>query len=107
MSHGIIIYKTTDGTKLLDSSKSIARIAGWHDVNPAPVGAFKYTWNHSNLLKYGDLFVWMNPNFWFNQDGWMDLRIESGNIILEGNAKRIDSSWDPETYMRVLYGVKA
>ncbi|EMD0828656.1 hypothetical protein VP018_000410 [Morganella morganii] len=106
MAHGIIIFKS-DGTKLLDSSKRIARIVGWHDVNPVPVGTFRYTWNHTDLLSYGDLFVWTNPNFWFNQDGWVDLRINGGVIILEGNLKRIDSIWDNETYMRVLYGVKA
>lgn len=106
MTHGIVIFKS-DGTKLLDSSKRIGRIVGTHDITPMPTGAFKRTWNHADLLKYGDIFIWMNPNFWFNQDGWVDVRVESGIIICEGNIKRIDNSWDPETYMRILYGVKA
>ena len=84
MAHGIIVYDDR-GNKILDSGKRLGRFVGWHDINPAPVGQFKYSWDHRNLLPMGEIFVWVNPSFWFNHNGWCDCRVENGVIIFEGN----------------------
>lgn len=52
MAHGIIVYDDR-GNKILDSGKRLGRFVGWHDINPAPVGQFKYSWDHRNLLPMG------------------------------------------------------
>lgn len=106
MAHGIIVYDE-HGNKILDSGKRLGRFVGWHDVNPAPVGQFKYNWDHRNLLPMGEIFVWVNPSFWFNHNGWCDCRVENGVIVFEGNLKRNDEQRARETYMRILYGVKS
>lgn len=106
MAHGIIIFDDS-GRKILDSSMSVARLVGWHDIDPPPVGSFKYSWNHSNLLQYGELFAWVNPNFRFNHNGYANVNINNGILVFEGNLSRFDNNEIADTFMRILYGVKS
>lgn len=105
MAMGLQTFNAS-GKKWLDTSDSIGRFVGVHRISPVKLGKQKYTWAHSNLAPYGQLFVWMNPDFAYIMEGDVKLTITNGTIVLETDLYSRSVGFDPNKHeLCVYYGV--
>lgn len=95
-----------NGKKWLDTADSVGRFVGLHRISPVKLGKQKYTWAHADLLQYGQLFVWMNPDFAYIIEGDLKLTVTNGTIVLETALGSRWANFDPNKHeICVYYGV--
>lgn len=107
MSYGLSI-RNDKGKEILGINDRIGRVVGFHEISPIPMRQnVTKVYDHSNLLSYGDVFCWMNPDFYFDLIGDCNLIISNGVITLKFKVEpRFNEIADKDRVMRIYYGVK-
>ncbi|EOG1665946.1 hypothetical protein ACK3PU_003054, partial [Proteus mirabilis] len=106
-NYGMVIKSKKYGINLLNTSDRVGRIVGWHDITPIPLMTKKtFSYDHSDLNKYGEVFAWFGTSFMRGLAGDVILNINNGVIILElDNVYRNGLIDIYDDIIRLYYGV--
>lgn len=105
--YGVIIKSKNHNVNILNTSDKIGRIVGYHDITPIPLGVNRtYTYNHSDLLKFGQVFAWLGSSFMSGLAGDVTLKIDKGVISLTIDKVYPNGLVDIyDDIIRIYYGV--
>lgn len=106
-NYGMVIKSKKYGINLLNTSDRVGRIVGWHDITPIPLMTKRtFSYDHSDLNKYGEVFAWFGTSFMRGLAGDVTLNINNGVIILElDNVYRNGLIDIYDDIIRLYYGV--
>ncbi|GAA0353225.1 hypothetical protein L9H26_19235 [Morganella psychrotolerans] len=105
---GIQILKP-DGKPIFQASDRVARIAGKHVIKYSDVtdGVYEKSFNHDELRPFGDMFIFMNTDYFLELIGAAHISLDGYTINLKFWVDRRD--WlesDREDYLEIYYGVR-
>ncbi|WP_434527306.1 hypothetical protein [Photorhabdus asymbiotica] len=64
MANSGLVINNSKGKPTISITDRVGRYVGKHVIDSAKVNSrFKHTFSHPELEPYGELFYWINPNF--------------------------------------------